>query len=170
MEDPVQNQKEINKNITIRVRRKATLPPSLIESRETGKPKTTYRGTETQNNILYALREDWRPLYEVENTSPKRLSGYKFQLDGNGKRIPDSSSPEGFKVRKLVRKALLLPTRQKYWDVYIEAPNENGQTKVQYTSRDKFKTYPAIKPTGDLVRKQRSIYWYSNEFNPRYER
>ena len=161
---------EVNKNIRVQVRRKATLPPSLIESREVIDLKSTYRGTETQNNILYALREDWRPLYEVGNTSPKRLSGYKFKLDGNGKRIPDSSSPDGFKVRKLIRKALPLPTRQKYWDVYVEAKNENGQTRVQYTDRDNFQTYPAITPTGDLVRRQRSKFWYSKEFNPKYER
>ena len=115
--------------------------------------KSTYKGTMMQNNILYAIREDWRPLYLTGNVATP-LSGARKDSDGN--------------ERTLVRQGLLKPIRQQFWDTYIEAPNKSGETKTSYTDKDNFQIYPEVAPTGNLLRRERDIYWYG-EWNPNYE-
>ena len=64
---------EVNKNIRVQVNRRAKLPPSLIESREVVDLKSTYKGNYEQNEVLYSIREDWRPLYLQSNNNPVAL-------------------------------------------------------------------------------------------------
>jgi len=140
---------EVNKNIRVQVNRRAKLPPSLIESREVIDLKSTYTGNYEQNEVLYSIREDWRPLY-LTGRSRNPLSGARF----------DSNKNE----RTLVREKISFSTRQRFWDQYIEKPNEGGVTKVN-TSNFRINTTP-ISNAG-LLRSQRSIYWRGS-FNPNY--
>ena len=140
---------EVNKNIRVQVNRRAKLPPSLIESREVVDLKSTYEGNYEQNEVLYSIREDWRPLY-LTGRSKNPLSGARF----------DSNKNE----RTLVREKISFSTRQRFWDKYIEKPNEGGVTKVN-TSNFRINTTP-ISNAG-LLRTQRSVYWYGS-FNPNY--
>lgn len=138
---------DINENIRVQNRRKAALPPSLIESREVVDLKSTYKGTREQNEVLYSIREDWRPLY----------------LQGNGK--PGGSEKDSNdNLQTLLRERLSFSTRQRFWDQYIEKPNEGGKTKVN-TSNFRINTTP-ISNAG-LLRSQRSVYWRGS-FNPNY--
>ena len=82
------------------------------------------------------------------------LSGARKDSDGN--------------ERTLVRQGLLKPIRQQFWDIYIEAPNKSGETKTSYTDKNNFQIYPEVTPTGNLLRRERDIYWYG-EWNPNYE-
>lgn len=138
---------EVNKNIRVQVNRRAKLPPSLIESREVVDLKSTYKGNYEQNEVLYSIREDWRPLYLQSNNNP----------GGSEKDSNDNLQP-------LLRERLSFSTRQRFWDKYIEKPNEGGVTKVN-TSNFRINTTP-ISNAG-LLRTQRSVYWYGS-FNPNY--
>ena len=138
---------EVNKNIRVQVNRRAKLPPSLIESREVVDLKSTYKGNYEQNEVLYSIREDWRPLYLQSNNNP----------GGSEKDSNDNLQP-------LLRERLSFSTRQRFWDQYIEKPNEGGVTKVN-TSNFRINTTP-ISNAG-LLRTQRSVYWYGS-FNPNY--
>ena len=113
--------------------------------------KSTYRYTYNQNQILYAIREDWRPLYLQTNNKP-----------GGGKRDSDDN------LLTLLRAAQSKEVRKAFWDTYIEAPNKSGETKTSYTDKDNFQIYPEVAPTGNLLRRERDIYWYG-EWNPNYE-
>ena len=111
--------------------------------------KSTYRGTYEQNEVLYGVREDWRPLYLTGNPSSP-LSGARKNSDGT--------------ERTLVRAAIPKPIRQEFFDRYIENPNKTGISKVN-TTNYQFDATP-IENAG-LLRSQRSIYWYG-EWNPNY--
>ena len=113
--------------------------------------KSTYRYTYNQNQILYAIREDWRPLYLQTNNKP-----------GGGKRDSDDN------LLTLLRAAQSKEVRKAFWDTYIEAPNKSGETKTSYTDKDNFQIYPEVAPTGNLLRRERDTYWYG-EWNPNYE-
>ena len=91
---------EVNKNIRVQVNRRAKLPPSLIESREVVDLKSTYKGNYEQNEVLYSIREDWRPLYLQSNNNP----------GGSEKDSNDNLQP-------LLRERLSFSTRQKFWPV-----------------------------------------------------
>tara|TARA_R100000734_G_C3318352_1_gene112429 strand:- start:673 stop:4626 length:3954 start_codon:yes stop_codon:yes gene_type:complete len=137
---------EVNKNIRVQVRRKATLPPSLIMgTQEVVDLKSTYRGTKEQNEILYSIREDWRPLYLQANGKP---GGSEKDSNGN--------------LQTLLRERLSFSTRQRFWDQYIEEPNRTGVTKA--TKNTLYSSTPIPK---NLMRTQRSIYWRGS-FNPNY--
>jgi len=137
---------EVNKNIRVQVRRKATLPPSLIMgTQEVVDLKSTYRGTKEQNEILYSIREDWRPLYLQANGKP----------GGSEKDSNDN-------LQTLLRERLSFSTRQRFWDQYIEEPNRTGVTKA--TKNTLYSSTPIPK---NLMRTQRSIYWRGS-FNPNY--
>ena len=125
--------------------------------------KTTYKGTAAQNNILYALREDWRPLYQKDNAD-KTLTGARYKLDSNRKKIPiPNTNPVEYQEYKRVRAGLSKPIRQAWWDTYIEEQNSTGVTKA--TKNTLYSSTPI--PT-DLMRTQRSVYWYEQEWNPKY--
>jgi hypothetical protein len=113
--------------------------------------KSTYRYTYEQNQILYAIREDWRPLYLQTNNKP-----------GGGKKDSDDN------LLTLLRAAQPKEVRKAFWDTYIEAPNKSGETKTSYTDKDNFQIYPEVAPTGNLLRRERDTYWYG-EWNPNYE-
>ena len=102
-----------------------------------------------QNEVLYSVREDWRPLYLTGNPSSP-LSGARKNSDGT--------------ERTLVRAAIPKAVRQEFFDRYIENPNKTGISKVN-TTNYRFDATP-IENAG-LLRSQRSIYWYG-EFNPNY--
>tara|TARA_R100000008_G_C3587145_1_gene173397 strand:+ start:1811 stop:5857 length:4047 start_codon:yes stop_codon:yes gene_type:complete len=120
-----------------------------------------YRVRVKQNELLYSLREDWRPLY-IRTAGPSR-----GKL--TGKRITKYNDVKYNNV--LVRKKQdLLTIRQPFWDKYIEEKSETGVTKISYTNRDNIsypggeKDYPK-----DLIRHEQSVYWYDEEWNPDYE-
>ena len=102
-----------------------------------------------QNEVLYSVREDWRPLYLTGNSSTP-LSGARKNSDGT--------------ERTLVRAAIPKAVRQEFFDRYIENPNKTGISKVN-TTNYRFDATP-IENAG-LLRSQRSIYWYG-EWNPNY--
>jgi len=144
--NPIEATIEVNKNIRVQVRRKATLPPSLIMgTQEVVDLKSTYRGTKEQNEILYSIREDWRPLYLQANGKP----------GGSEKDSNDN-------LQTLLRERLSFSTRQRFWDQYIEEPNRTGVTKA--TKNTLYSSTPIPK---NLMRTQRSIYWRGS-FNPNY--
>ena len=62
---------------------------------------------------------------------------------------------------------MIKPVRQAYWDAYIEGKNKDGVSKTKFVDRDNFQIFPPVEPTGDLVRRDRDIYW-KGEFNPKY--
>ena len=125
-----------------------TTPPEepLIEV------KSTYNFSYEQNQILYSIREDWRPLYLTGNPQ-NPLSGARKDSDGNERTLVRSSQPK--------------EVRKEFWDVYIEAPNESGISKTKYIDRFNKTIFPQVTPTGDLIREDRNTYWYG-EFNPSY--
>ena len=127
--------------------------------------KSTYKFQYLQNEILYALREDWRPLYQKDDGS---LTGRKFKLDSNRKKIPiPNTNPVQYEEFRQVRPGQPKPVRQAYWDAYIEGKNESGVSQTKLVDRDNFQIFPPVEPTGDLVRRDRDIYW-KGEFNPKY--
>ena len=127
--------------------------------------KSTYKFQYLQNEILYALREDWRPLYQKDDGS---LTGRKFKLDSNRKKIPiPNTNPVQYEEFRQVRPGQPKPVRQAYWDAYIEGKNESGVSQTKFVDRDNFQIFPPVEPTGDLVRRDRDIYW-KGEFNPKY--
>ena len=120
----------------------------IIPQQELTILKSTYRGTYEQNQVLYAVREDWRPLYLQANGKP---GGAKKDSEGN--------------IQTLLRAALPKSVRQEFFDKYIENPNKTGETRVNTTNF----TFDATPIDNDrLLRTDRSIYWYG-EFNPNYE-
>ena len=116
--------------------------------------KSTYQRKEhplqtkiDQNNeVLYALREDWRPLYKRPNND---LTGERYTGKGANK-------VENVQVRK----GILKPIRKAFWDTYIEEPTESGKTKATKNTLYSGTAIPA-----ELMRFQRSVYWYG-EYNP----
>ena len=120
----------------------------IIPQQELTILKSTYRGTYEQNEVLYGVREDWRPLYLQANGKP---GGAKKDSEGN--------------IQTLLRAAIPKSVRQEFFDKYIENPNKTGETRVNTTNFNLDTT-----PIGNdrLLRTDRSIYWYG-EFNPNYE-
>ena len=120
----------------------------IIPQQELTILKSTYRGTYEQNQVLYAVREDWRPLYLQANGKP---GGAKKDSEGN--------------IQTLLRAAIPKSVRQEFFDKYIENPNKTGETRVNTTNFE----FDATPIDNDrLLRTDRSIYWYG-EFNPNYE-
>ena len=146
--------------IEVNVEIKKKLPPEIIVDTIPKEAMTelisTYQRKEDslktkiyQNDqILYALREDWRPLYKRPNGE---LAGERYTGKGANK-------VENVRVRKGVLKKI----RKAFWDTYIEEPTESGVTKA---TKNTLYSGTAIPP--ELVRFQRGIYWY-NEYNPGY--
>ena len=127
--------------------------------------KSTYKFQYLQNEILYALREDWRPLYQKDHGS---LTGRKFKLDSNRKKIPiPNTNPVQYEEFRQVRPGQPQEVRRAYWDAYIEGKNKDGVSKTKFVDRDNFQIFSPVEPTGDLVRRNRDIYW-KGEFNPKY--
>ena len=162
-ESPVEATIAVNENI------KKELPEEIVV--ETPQElnfielKSTYKFQYLQNEILYALREDWRPLYQKDDGS---LTGRKFKLDSNRKKIPiPNTNPVQYEEFRQVRPGQPKPVRQAYWDAYIEGKNKDGVSKTKFVDRDNFQIFPPVEPTGDLVRRDRDIYW-KGEFNPKY--
>ena len=116
-------------------------------------PISTYKFQYEQNEILYALREDWRPLYQEADGS---LSGARYK--GKGQNRVEN---------RLVRSGQPKEVRQAYWDNYIEGKNETGVSQTKFVDKDNFQIFPPVQPTGDLLRRERDTYWYG-EFNPKY--
>ena len=114
-----------------------------------------------QNEVLYSLREDWRPLY-IRTAGPSRgkLTGRRI-TKYNKVRYNNVQTRE---------KQDMLTIRQPYWDKYIEEKSVSGVTKTSFTTRDNF-SYPGGETAypEDLIRRERSVYWYSEEWNPGYE-
>jgi hypothetical protein len=110
--------------------------------------KSTYKFTYDQNDILYSLREDLRPLYKKEDGS---LTGARFTGRGDA-RVENT----------IVRKSVSKKIRQAFWDTYIEEPTESGVTKATKNTLYSGTSIPA-----NLLRTQRGVYWY-NEYNPGY--
>tara|TARA_Y100000004_G_scaffold195230_1_gene261732 strand:- start:118 stop:4122 length:4005 start_codon:yes stop_codon:yes gene_type:complete len=116
-------------------------------------PISTYKFQYEQNEILYALREDWRPLYQEADGS---LTGARYK--GKGQNRVEN---------RLVRSGQSKAVRQAYWDNYIEGKNETGISQTKFVDKDNFQIFPPVQPTGDLLRRERDTYWYG-EFNPKY--
>jgi hypothetical protein len=128
-------------------------------------PISTYKFQYEQNEILYALREDWRPLYQKDDGS---LTGRKFKLDSNRKKIPiPNTNPVRYEEYRQVRPGQPQEVRRAYWDNYIEGKNETGVSQTKFVDKDNFQIFPPVQPTGDLLRRERDTYWYG-EFNPKY--
>ena len=162
-ESPVKATTAVNENI------KKELPEEIVV--ETPQElnfielKSTYKFQYEQNEILYALREDWRPLYQKDDGS---LTGRKFKLDSNRKKIPiPNTNPVQYEEFRQVRPGQPQAVRQAYWDAYIEGKNKDGVSKTKFVDRDNFQIFPPVEPTGDLVRRDRGTFW-EGEFNPKY--
>ena len=108
--------------------------------------KSTYKFTYNQNQILYSLREDLRPLYKKEDGS---LTGARFTGKGDD-RVENT----------IVRKSVSKKIRQAFWDTYIEEPTESGKTKATKNT-----LYSGTPIPANLLRTQRGVYWYG-EYNP----
>jgi hypothetical protein len=108
--------------------------------------KSTYKFTYDQNQILYSLREDLRPLYKKEDGS---LTGARFTGKGDD-RVENT----------IVRKSVSKKIRQAFWDTYIEEPTESGKTKATKNT-----LYSGTPIPANLLRTQRGVYWY-DEYNP----
>ena len=98
-----------------------------------------YKGTYEQNEVLYSIREDWRPLY----------------LQSNGQ-------PGGAKTDTLLRDQQSFDTREEFFHKYIEERNESGVSRVN-TTNFRLNTTPIL--IDGLLRSDRSTYWYG-QYNP----
>ena len=103
--------------------------------------KSTYTGTPAQNRVLYRIREDWRPLYLLDDEGNK--TGDK--VDNNGNKLDAFRSGVSFKY-----------VRKPFFDLYIEQPNKSGETSIIDSS-----TYivDETKIPADLIRKERNVWW-----------
>ena len=106
-------------------------------------PISTYKFQYEQNEILYALREDWRPLYQKDDGS---LTGARYK--GKGQNRVEN---------RLVRSGQSKAVRQAYWDNYIEGKNETGVSQTKFVDKDNFQIFPPVQPTGDLLRRERYL-------------
>ena len=115
--------------------------PLVIKSskKEITDLKDVYKGTYEQNEVLYSIREDWRPLY----------------LQSNGQ-------PGGGKTDTLLRNQQSFDTRKEFFHKYIEEPNESGVSRVN-TTNFRLNTTPIL--IDGLLRSDRSTYWYG-QYNP----
>ena len=113
---------EVNKNITVQARRKASLPPSLIESREE----------------IVILKSTYDPSIGSPKHPDEALRDYRlnptFQLIY--KIVPNWYTKAGHTKANSIygerkQDVVLLRYRQKFWDEVIEAPNETGKTAIR---------------------------------------
>ncbi|MDC3304707.1 hypothetical protein OAV48_01175 [bacterium] len=150
-ESPVEATIAVNENI------KKELPKEIVVATPQElnfiEKKSTYNFSYEHNQILYALREDWRPLYEKADRS---LTGARYT--GRGEDRVENT---------LVRSGQPKAVRQAYWDAYIEGKNESGKSQTKFVDKDNFQIFPLVEPTGDLLRRERDTYW-KGEWNPRY--
>ena len=73
--------------------------------------KPVYKGTGAQNEVLYNIREDWRPIYR---TASGKLTGYQGKNDEN----------------TLVREKVDFDIRKEFYHKYVEPENTTGISKV----------------------------------------
>ena len=150
-ESPVEAMIAVNENI------KKELPEEIVvetpQELNIIELESTYKFQYEQNEILYALREDWRPLYQKADDS---LTGARYIGKG-----------EDRVENRLVRSGQPKAVRQAYWDAYIEGKNESGKSQTKFVDKDNFQIFPPVEPTGDLLRRDRDTYWYG-EWNPKY--
>jgi len=150
-ESPVEATIAVNENI------KKELPEEIVVATPQElnfiETKSTYNFSYEHNQILYALREDWRPLYEKADRS---LTGARYT--GRGEDRVENT---------LVRSGQPKAVRQAYWDAYIEGKNESGKSQTKFVDKDNFQIFPPVEPTGDLLRRERDTYW-KGEWNPGY--
>ena len=150
-ESPVEATIAVNENI------KKELPEEIVVATPQElnfiEKKSTYNFSYEHNQILYALREDWRPLYEKADRS---LTGARYTGKGED-RVENT----------LVRSGQPKAVRQAYWDAYIEGKNESGKSQTKFIDKDNFQIFPPVEPTGDLLRRERDTYW-KGEWNPGY--
>ena len=105
--------------------------------------KDTYRGEYNQNEYLYQLREDWRPLYIT-------TGGTKTGARPGNDVIREQQS---FSIRK------------EYWHNHIEAKNEEGTSFVPFSpydyTGDKMKKLIISRPpeNSGIQRINRNFYW-----------
>ena len=117
--------------------------PKRIDNQEILNP--VYKGTYEQNQLLYSIREDWRPLYRKSGGG---LTGSQWSGSGNN-RVENV----------LVRKSLSKAERAEFYHEYIEEPNVSGETEV--------KTWPlkSFALAGNpQSRTNRDIYWNINDY------
>jgi hypothetical protein len=113
-----------------------------------------YRVRVKQNEMLYSIREDWRPLYiRTAGSSRGNLTGQR------------TTKYNGVKYNnvQIREKRDLESIRKPFWDKYIEEKNGTGITKATENTR----TSTPI-PEG-IERAQRSVYWYSEDWTPGYQ-
>ena len=106
-------------------------------------------------------------VFEMPWMSVTQKNNYMALLDVKNLKVRFSGKGEDRVENTLVRSGQPKEVRQAYWDAYIEGKNEGGKSQTKFVDKDNFQIFPPVQPTGDLLRRERDIYWYG-EWNPGY--